>query len=353
MGSNLRRIKPTLVSQPSTQEKCEEVHAVVAVRLSADSLQPELLKDALDEYKWSDISHVVLDCLMVRDCRIQLGTSGPDPSHDPILSSTVTYLPLLQEYVLKKWPHIRLVLTTPKQMLKLHARETVSGLQALAISFPEVLFEIPMKEFDELYNYFKLTSLQFWVVQNEPSMYGRYMGCSSVDKHVIKSFGYLKHDILNTTHGRMYELCVYPESALCKSQEVLDLIETSNWFTSTDQLVLELDTQGVEYLRKVSDSKYANRVRVLPYKEIIQLMTAHREDVFSYELFFDAYNGASGFEFKDVQGDHYVSFDSADVTKAKLKFVHENGMAGVMMGDPCHDTRGSQSVWQRVTGYLA
>lgn len=148
--------------------------------------------------------------------------------------------------------------------------------------------------------------------------------------YVVRSYGYqFKRDI-RTQHGSFSCTYLYPESALGLS--ATEFMALAGALGDPSRFVLDMDTCGVEYTRSRYSPGTAERFRLISLRDI------RHQRMFGFQRYderVDPLTVSSCLDFPDDQ--RVIFYDNTEVRHRKFDFIRENGMAGVMVGEPQED----------------
>lgn len=179
---------------------------------------------------------------------------------------------------------------------------------------------------------------QLWLtVSNDTSLSTTFgqtvtdlMGKHLLHSVVLKSFGYYRFNRTPTSRGMYQVMEAHPDAAL---KHFRDRFQLLNEWVPANKIVMEMSADGLQY--EVNTAGEVQRVRVITRPEIRHLLREKQM------IMMDGYDSANGCCMHRIpqEGHLYavVSYDDDRVREQKLRYVEEQGLAGVLVGEPNRD----------------
>jgi hypothetical protein len=324
---------------------------MMACRLSLDSVDEMLCssRDVTDSKYWQGVTHLVYQCLYV-DANGCVEMGQPNHALSEILSNPTTYLPVVRKIglpVVFSMPDYgdpeslmqvfgkqgcNVFLESLSELVNKHSMQYVE----LDAHLLRVLYEahVLSGQTDVFHSTIRGLKAKLWLSFNNyhPIWHGLKLVLGDtldmiVDAVVLRSYGFVKFNRLQTSHGVYQTMNVHPESALRHFESRFDILKD---YFPPHKILMDMDTCGVEYL--LNERSAVCGFRLIPLHEI------RRQKMFSmmdYEESFDAANGCCLLKWPSER--RVVSYDNDEVRRKKVDFVRSNELKGFVVGEPRHD----------------
>ena len=339
---------------------------VLAVRWTYESVVELLMEKQPNALSYLDrVTHMVYDALFIDGVgRVQdhIGCTLSDP---------LLYAPILRQLVQRLKPHLKLVWSMPMYtddgyVLKAIGEDVISFWMSLSrvvtkheIDVLEMDLHVLMRAFDPAVhpeNFHRMCHMpcKFWaVLSNEvPPLPGyeeflRLMDeAGKLDRLVVKSYGFQRYKHLKTSHGTFRTMMVHPDSALKHFDARVQCVDGS---VPRQRILMDIDTCGVEFMRKSYDRESVEKFRLIPLTDI---RYRKRFGCEGYEEMYDHVNGCSLLEFHENRV--VISYDNAEARRKKLNYVTQENLGGVVLGELTNDASPmhSESLLQEIIAHF-
>ncbi len=332
-----------------------EPRPIIACRISVKTLAnfiSESKEDIVSRPCWEQMTHIVFDGLCFDQGLLKVGVppKGAD-NHENVLNNPKTYTPILAK-ILKHWPHLKLVWTLP---LLGDTQECSNFMEDLCYLSYKYRIDAVEGDYEVLLKYLSTNIMrkfgfEFWAVLSSESPWPWHkVFVPAISRYVIRSYGYLDKSKKLTRHGSFDQVRVAACSAVGHSRDAIDTMINTGWVVGS-KMLLDIDTSGVDYIRKKADPVYAEMFKLVPYSSIQNLLHVKKGTLTSISNLDD--NAHSYITYDEGGKHHYVSYDCASVLHYKLSMVERFKLGGVMVGDLANDGNLSNSVFNKTVKYI-
>ena len=323
----------------------------MACRLSVDSVDDLLCssRDLTEPAVWEGVTHFVYRCLYI-DANGAVEIGQPSHTKSEILSNPTTYLPVVRKIglpVVFSMPDYGDPEVLTRILNKMGCTRFFESLKQLVnkyhMQFVELDAHVVRAVYesyvlqgctDQFHTDMKALNAKLWLSFN--NYYPIWPGLKHllgstlaevVDTVVLRSYGFVKFNRLQTSHGVYQTMNVHPESALRHFESRFTLLKE---YFEPQKIIMDMDTCGVEYL--LNERSAVCGFRLIPLHEI------RRQKMFTmldYDESFDSANGCCMLKWPADR--RVISYDNDDVRNKKVEFVRANQLKGVMVGEPHND----------------
>ena len=316
---------------------------IIAARVSPATLQymSEISNNIVNEPYWGSVTHLVYRGMIVnKDGQLELGTADSVAIGSGIANRSKMHLSTVVELV-ERWG-LKLVWGMQdyhenhrvRMMVRKDPKTFLRGLLGMIKSFEMCEIEIDAVIMSEILKAPNAVDLLgdsgccVWLNIGPKGCIGDiqrvYSQCFDfLTTVVVKSFGYQSYADVITNHGGLYSLKPSNESALKHFKS-----RTESMDFPCVQILMEIDTAGVEYELNPANNDIAVGMRVISRKEIYGMMMYGELNMVC------RYNTDDGWSSINIPGKNtQISYDSEMVVRKKLMHVKEKQMGGVVIGE--------------------